>query len=60
MAAELSGPEHRVETIPGKLGELRVAVDGVDVYKGNRFLYPRFKTVLKAVRSSLAGEGRDG
>jgi hypothetical protein len=60
VAAELSGSENRVETVRGGLGELRVTVDGRDVYKANRLLYPRLKTVLNAVRSSLAGEGRAG
>ena len=60
VAAELSGPETRVETIRGGLGELRVAVDGRDIYKANRLLYPRLSTVVNAVRSSLAGGGGAG
>lgn len=55
MAAELEGPDTRVEKIKGGLGELRVTVDGQDVYKGNRLLYPRPKTVLAAVRARLGG-----
>jgi hypothetical protein len=53
VAAELEGPDTRVQKIRGGLGELRVMVDGQEVYKGNRLLYPRPKTVLAAVRAHL-------
>ena len=55
MAAELEAPDRCIELIRGGLGELRVTVDGREVYKGNRFLYPRRKTVLAAVRAHLDG-----
>jgi hypothetical protein len=55
VAAELEGPDTQVKKIRGGLGELRVTVDGQDVYKGNRLLYPRAKTVLAAVRDYLGG-----
>jgi len=58
VAAELEGPDTRVEKDRGKLGELRVTADGQDVYKGNRLLYSRPKTVLAAVRARLGGLGR--
>ena len=53
MAAELEGPDTHVEKIRGGLGELRITVDGQEVYKGNRLFYPRTKTVLAAVRAHL-------
>ena len=55
MAAQLEGPDRRVQKIHGGLGELRVTVDGKDVYDGSRFLYPRPKTVVAAVRAHLKG-----
>jgi hypothetical protein len=55
VAAELEGPDTRVEKIRGGLGELRITVDGQEAYKGNRLLYPRTKTVLAAVRAHLGG-----
>jgi len=58
VAAQLQGADTQVETHRGKLGELRVTVDGRDVYAGSRFLYPRPKTVLTAVRGWLAGNAR--
>ena len=39
--------------IRGGFGELRVTVNGKDVYDSSRFLYPRPKTVLDAVRPHL-------
>lgn len=45
----------KVEKVPGKLGELRVSVDGRDVYVGNRLLYPRPSKVVAAVRAWLGG-----
>jgi hypothetical protein len=55
VAAQLEGPDRSVQKIPGGLGELRVTVDGRDVYDGSRFLYPRPKTVVAAVLAHLAG-----
>jgi hypothetical protein len=60
VAAQLEGPDRRVERIRGGLGELRVTVDGREVYNGNRFLYPRPKTVIEAVRAHLAGASPTG
>jgi hypothetical protein len=55
VAAELEGPDTSVQKIRGGLGELRITVDGQEVYRGNRLLYPRTKTVLAAVRAHLGG-----
>ncbi|HYV84342.1 MAG TPA: hypothetical protein VFB49_00365 [Patescibacteria group bacterium] len=44
-----------MQKIRGGLGELRITVDGQEVYRGNRLLYPRTKTVLAAVRAHLGG-----
>jgi len=57
VAAELQGPDVKVERVRGKLGELRVSVDGRDVYVGNRLLYPRPSKVVAAVRAWLGGRG---
>ncbi len=57
MAAQLEGPDRQVQKIKGGIGEFRVSVDGHDVYDGKRYLYPRPKTVLTAVRNYLAGRG---
>ena len=46
-----------MQKIKGGIGEFRVSVDGHDVYDGKRYLYPRPKTVLTAVRNYLAGRG---
>jgi len=53
VAAQLEGPDRTVQKIRGGFGEFRVTVDGKDVYDGRRFLYPRAKTVLAAVRAHL-------
>lgn len=55
VAARLRGPDTRVETVRGKIGELRVTVDGQDAFTGNRLWYPRLKTVLRSVRTFLGG-----
>jgi len=55
VAAQLEGPDVKVERVRGKLGELRVTVDGKEAYRGNRLLYPRPSTVLAAVRAHLRG-----
>jgi hypothetical protein len=54
VAAELRKDDLQVKMIRGKLGELRITVDGEDVYTGNRLLYPRSKTVVTAVRAWLS------
>ena len=58
VAAQLEGPDTRVQKLRGKIGELRVTVDGQDVYKGNRLLYARPRTVLAAVRAWLGSPER--
>lgn len=50
MAAQLEGPDTKVEQVPGKIGEIRVSVDGRDAYVGPRLWYPRLRTILDAVR----------
>jgi hypothetical protein len=57
VAAQLEGPDVKVERVRGKLGELRVTVDGQDVYRGNRLLYPLPSKVVAAVRASLGRQG---
>ncbi len=44
-----------MEKIPAGLGVFRVTVDGEEVYKVTRLLYPRPKSVLAAVRDHLSG-----
>jgi hypothetical protein len=53
VAAQLQGADVKVERARGKLGELRVTVDGRDAYRGNRLLYPRPSKVVAAVRAWL-------
>ena len=54
MAAALRGdPDLRVELARGGFAELRVSVDGRDVYKASRLLYPRPARVVQKVRASL-------
>jgi hypothetical protein len=57
VAAKLRREGATVTTKHGGFGELRVEVDGRDVYVGNRFLYPTPGRVLRAVREALAGKG---
>lgn len=40
----------RVELVPGRLGEIRVAVDGRDAYVGSRLWWTRPRTILEALR----------
>jgi len=54
VAAALRGdPDLRVELARGGFGELRVSVDGREVYKASRLLYPRAARVVQKVRASL-------
>ena len=46
-------PDLRVELARGGFGELRVSVDGKDVYEASRLLYPRPARVVQKVRTSL-------
>lgn len=57
VAAQLQGPDVKVERARGKLGELRVTIDGQDAYRGNRLLYPRPSKVVAAVQAWLGGRG---
>jgi hypothetical protein len=54
VAAQLEGAGTQVERQRGKLGELRVTIDGQDAYRGNRLLYATPGAVLKGVRAWLA------
>jgi hypothetical protein len=56
VAAKLREDGAAVELKHGGFGELRVTVDGRDVYDGNRLLYSTPGRILRAVRKSLAGE----
>jgi len=56
VAAQLEGPDTKVERVHGKLGELRVTVDGQDAFTGNPLWYPRPRTILAAVRARLGGQ----
>jgi hypothetical protein len=58
VAAKLKGPDIRVQMIRGKLGELRVTVDGRDAYIGNQLSYPRPGTVLAVVHAWLADHAK--
>lgn len=57
VAAQLEGPDVRVERVRGKIGELRVSVDGRDAYRGHPLLYPRPSKVVAAVRAWLREQG---
>jgi hypothetical protein len=58
VAAQLTeDPALEVHRRKGKLGELRVAVDGTDVV--DTLLYPLPGTVVARVRSYLAAAGPD-
>ncbi|MGH9797440.1 MAG: hypothetical protein ACRD5D_04710 [Candidatus Polarisedimenticolia bacterium] len=39
-----------MELVPGRLGEIRVAVDGRDAYIGSRLWWTRPRTILEALR----------
>ena len=54
VAAKLRKDGEQVEMKHGGLGELRVSVDGRDVYDGNRFLYSTPGRILRAVREAIA------
>jgi hypothetical protein len=57
VAAKLRKEGSTVTTKHGAFGELRVEVDGRDVYVGNRFLYSTPGRVLRAVRQAMTGIG---
>ena len=52
MAAQLTADGLAVTTKPGGWGELRVNVDGRDVYK-RRFAKPAPEEIVEAVRAAL-------
>lgn len=54
MAAELRRDGASVNLKRGGLGELRVTVDGRDVYDGNRFSYAMPGRIVRAVREAMA------
>ena len=49
-------PNTVVETVRGGIGELRVTIDGHEVFKTARYRYPSPDTVIAAVRRELAEE----
>jgi hypothetical protein len=54
VAAQLSADKTLdVHRLRGHLGELRVAVDGVDVVDGNPLWYPTPRSVVARVRRHL-------
>ena len=53
VAAQLEGPETRVEMKRGGIGELSVTVDGEEVYAGSRLWYPKPAKVLAALRAHI-------
>ena len=55
MAAQLSDAETDVELKRGGFGELRVEVDGRDVYDGNRLAYSTPGRIVNRVREELRG-----
>ncbi len=56
VAAQLARDETlNVRRQKGGLGELRVAIDGVDVVDSNRFWYPTPSSVVSKVLSYLEG-----
>ena len=56
MAAQLAQDEQlTVRLEAGKLGEMRVEVDGHDVFRGSRVWYPRPSRVVAEVRRRVRG-----
>lgn len=49
----------QVDVVNGGLGELRVVLDGQNVYKSSRFWYPRPGKIIRAVTSRLKSSQRD-
>jgi hypothetical protein len=48
-------PDLVVETAPGSPGEIRVEVDGKDLYDASPLWYPRPSSVVRAVTEQLGG-----
>ena len=58
VAAQLAGdPALEVHRVKGGLGELRVAVDGVDAVNTSRLVYPAPSSIVRKVRAYLGGPG---
>jgi hypothetical protein len=58
VAARLAGePGLKVSRVKGRIGELRVAVDGADVVDTNMLWYPTPSSVVKRVLSHLRTAG---
>ena len=55
VAAKLREDGAHVELKRGGMGELRVEVDGRDVYDGNRLLYSTPGRIVRAVREAVGG-----
>jgi hypothetical protein len=55
VAARLRKDGMDVELKRGGFGELRVSVDGRDVYDGNRLLYSMPGRIVRIVREALTG-----
>jgi hypothetical protein len=53
VAAKLRAEGAEVEMKGGGIGELRVTVDGRDVYDGNRLFYSTPGRILRAVREAM-------
>jgi hypothetical protein len=53
VAAKLRAEGHEVRLEHGKFGELRIELDGRDVYAGPRLGYSTPGRVLRAVRESI-------
>ena len=56
VAAKLRKDGNAVELMRGGFGELRVNVDGRDVYDGNRLMYSTPGRILRAVREALIAQ----
>ena len=55
VAAKLTElTDNTVDIVNGGFGELRVEMDGRDLYTAGRLWYPRARTVVEAVCAELA------
>ena len=56
VAAQLSEDGAlEVHRVKGRMGELRVAVDGADAVNTNRLFYPTPSSIVRRVRAYLSG-----
>jgi hypothetical protein len=53
VAAKLSQPDVKVETVKGGLGELSVELDGTRVFTSNRLFYPTPTNVIQKVKEAI-------